>query len=95
MDYALAMELKDAGWPQGDRAREGDLWGGDPLQYVRVPTLEELFEACGEGYFDLERSHAGWRALKGGVFYSSHCTTHRAAVARLFLALNRTEAAKS
>lgn len=52
MDYELAKQLKDAGFPQGRQGvddgylHDGDLIGDDDLPYV--PTLSELIEACGE-----------------------------------------------
>ena len=53
MDYLLANELKNAGFPQGGRGR----WIVDPNRIVvrsedraYVPTLEELIEACADDF---------------------------------------------
>lgn len=62
MDYQLAKELKDAGFPQNPQRHserpdswihpDGDIadWvgasGGNPDDECYLPTLEELIEAC-------------------------------------------------
>ncbi len=70
MNYALAKELKDAGFPQ--EIKEGSFyfagrnltrpycWGGEgedkPYhEYWLSPTLEELVEACAEDFVNLNR----------------------------------------
>jgi hypothetical protein len=61
-----------------------------------APTLEELIEACGNGFFELVRStnytsNKQWQAyaeVDGDVCFGS---TPAEAVARLWLALNRKE----
>lgn len=61
MDYKLAKELKDAGFPQtSDEGRESEnvdvfiepsgtlcrRWNAVEFPAYRIPTLEELIEAC-------------------------------------------------
>lgn len=58
MDIETLQKLKDAGFPQQ----------GDGRTIVRpsgtyyVPTLSELIEACGAGYFHLSRRDEIWQA---------------------------------
>lgn len=58
MNYELAKELKDAGFPQGGKG----LWllppdnlVGRRVDRVYAPTLEELLEACGERFTSLDQ----------------------------------------
>jgi hypothetical protein len=105
MEYALAQELKDAGFPQGGNGR----WVFDPNAIVArardrvyAPTLDELIEACGESFLMLLKhdDNSGWTATKGGdiLFIEgrqnenlSTGLTPSEAVARLWLALNKTQ----
>jgi hypothetical protein len=93
MNYELAEQLKDAGFPQsGDGRRIGAptafLWRARDLVYV--PTLEELIAACGDQFGEMVR-------LPDGSFVAvAHKGTPRQrdkspaeAVARLWLVLNR------
>lgn len=50
MNYELAKQLKDAGYPEPDNieSAQGDMVLGDDLVYR--PTLEELSEACKKSY---------------------------------------------
>jgi hypothetical protein len=95
IDYKLANELKQAGFPQGGKGR----WLVNPEWIVArtadrayAPTLEELIEACSE--------HFAWlgRSVRGGVWTAqdfNHAdkksrgqgTNPVEAVARLWLAL--------
>lgn len=69
MTYELALQLKEAGYPQ--EVKGGNYWhvinselhdGGQ----LYVPTLEELIEACGEGFVALTHYNTSdptaWRA---------------------------------
>lgn len=54
MDYKLAKQLKDAGFPQEgrdylcpDSCKEPSMWHDNHT--VLLPTLSELIEACGDG----------------------------------------------
>lgn len=74
MDYELAKELKDAGFPQGDYSpdyRYEDDGGvfkdgvGAQIQprVSRVPTLSELIESCGGWFHELvKRDDETWYA---------------------------------
>ena len=96
MDYELAKELKDAGFPQAGKGK----WIGPPdaLRWrsgnrVYVPTLSELIEACGDQFISLTKDVTGWFALGDPRNdYSRQETvglTPEEAVARLWLALNK------
>jgi hypothetical protein len=57
-----------------------------------APTLEELIEACGEGFDSLYLQHGSWAAIGGagkGDVRITQVSTPAEAVARLWLALNR------
>ena len=90
MNYELAKELKDAGFPQlrpVEHAPNSD----EPLY---IPTLEELIDACGEGFFMLIR-----RESKGDVYWFAQNSEDKGfgkpqlfpliAVANLYLELNK------
>lgn len=82
--YELALELKKAGFPQ---LEEGD--------YVSIPSLEQLIEACGEKLNGLINKGGVWIATGGEHrgFYGDDFVpvgkTPTEAVARLWLALNK------
>lgn len=60
MNYNLAKQLKDCGYPQKEHSgyfHQGDLVGDDDLPYV--PTLSELIEACGDKFKELVRNDDG------------------------------------
>jgi hypothetical protein len=98
IDFKLANELKEAGFPQGGNGR----WTVDPEQLVArdrayVPTLEELIEACREhqGMFCLQqavvKAELLWQAkMFGSGKTRSNASSAVAAVARLWLDLNKT-----
>jgi hypothetical protein len=94
MDYELAKQLKDAGFPQeGDRP--GDMVsGGDVLgERVYYPTLSELIEACGMDFGDLKRMVNGrFGARNSNITLSILGDTPEEAVANLWLALNSPKA---
>lgn len=53
MEYKLALALKKAGFPQKPKS-EFPFWiVGDVKEPMQVPTLEELIEACGDGFSGL------------------------------------------
>ncbi len=78
MNYDLALNLKNAGFPQANPSYEGkDSWV-DPENVhcnniisdaIYCPTLEELIEACGKHFLHLEnrsgheRMEYAWRAM--------------------------------
>ena len=66
MKYKLLKELEDAGFPKG---KNWDCFRDEAMNKkgAYVPTLEELIEACGDGFDSLDRMHhhdtgkvAGW-----------------------------------
>lgn len=64
MNYELAKELKEAGFPQKTgmyaRAEKCDckVFGLDALCHMAyIPTLSELIEACGEGFASLHKTN--------------------------------------
>lgn len=98
MNYELALELKNSGFPQeGDRP--GDVVSGlvnedGSMGRLYYPILEELIEACGDGVFTLgrfkdfdEEGNMGWIATSR--LTPSRSKTPIEAVARLWLALNK------
>jgi hypothetical protein len=98
MDYELAKQLKDAGFPFSERWTITEAFGatiqtkgGATLQ---VPTLEALIEGCGDEIVEMYRAH---KEPEGQVWVAKCCDkeAHKAigrtlpiAVARLWLALN-------
>jgi hypothetical protein len=105
IDFAIANELKDAGFPQGGNGR----WLVDPNNIVArgrdrayVPTLEELIEACGDCFENLGRdtsaddivwicNDCGKTKQKEGIIAGWYeGKTPTEAVARLWLALSKT-----
>jgi hypothetical protein len=82
MDYKLAKQLKDVGFPQ----KGFETWTGDKPHDCYIPTLEELIEACGPDLQTLERQQRDgtWLALSSGnSFWTSTGTTSAEAIARL------------
>jgi hypothetical protein len=101
MDYALAKELKDAGFPQSGSHQHGHFLNhNESGEQVYVPTLEELIEACGLDFLQLQAhnhpldTHKKWTAW-AITPDTGEGDTSAEAVGRLWLALNRTEAGKS
>lgn len=100
MNYTLAKELKDAGFPQKNSPiiehcvcdseeylGESKVHPADSC-FVYLPTLEELIEACGKDFKSLEKdSVAPWYAL--GLMVRGQGQIPTEAVARLWLALNK------
>jgi hypothetical protein len=68
MDYDLAKQLKEAGFPYTTGGYFIDPSGlhvmGEQTAFRSdlgyVPTLEELIEACGDDAFMLEKGRTGW-----------------------------------
>ena len=100
MNYKLAKQLKDAGFPQSFSEEGGSVMDKEALEkkgefesledkhWVYIPTLSELIEACGEGMkFELIRAQAGWCAKTRGIMILNQ-ETPQEAVAKLWLKLN-------
>lgn len=75
MNYELAKELKEGGFPQGKYPRDmispdNLIWSEDREDFdvdadTMCPTLSELIEACGEDFIELSKYPKMWDA-KGG-----------------------------
>ena len=92
MDYELAKELEDAGFPPGGKG--GFVASPDKVvvrreDRVYCPTLSELIAACGDQFHSLIRTDNGWDAAANFFPRRVHGTTPEEAIARLWLALNR------
>lgn len=84
MNYELAKQLKDAGFPLKWSLVPGEVY----TREAHVPTLSELIEACGLGFYTLINNlNSKWSAVRDD---RSHYvgTTPEEAVAKLWLALN-------
>ena len=92
MNYELAKKLKDAGFPQWNHQKKGDVFCKGTKKECYIPILEELIEAIGDGYLRLERSQLGWQAFKGldrEISSGLPVDTLEEAVAHLWLKLNK------
>ena len=103
MDYELAKELKDAGFPEITRiGAELNLQRYRPLHKVDAPSfpyLQELIAECGDSFEFLGRNRnggGGWVAGKetdltyfGESLMMENYATPEEAVARLWIALNK------
>jgi hypothetical protein len=90
--YELAKKLKDAGFPQSELASAQQKAGYD---YVSMPTLSTLIEACGENFGALGREPNRWLACgyvsERGEWKNVHAgESPEEAVARLWLSINQT-----
>ncbi len=87
MQYELALQLKEAGFPQYpnrlDISESGCVHWGTNKDYelgrnhcgcfIMVPTLSELIEACGGRFDELWKSNYNWQSF--GLSYSGQrCT---------------------
>lgn len=86
ISYALAKELKDAGFPQHGTdvmsqefdtfiERDGKLcraWNRIDPEACYVPTLSELIEACGEGFNSLRVNRVFKNYKKWVAYAESH-----------------------
>jgi len=104
MKYELALELKNAGFPQKDNAwyytdENTVMYCGiehSLPEMVMKPTLSELIENCGEGIARLwrvdesyDKGKTKWCATGKNDFLDGLGTTPEEAVANLWLALNK------
>jgi hypothetical protein len=91
IDYALAQELKDAEFPQ-EITPQFDASSFHDISYA--PTLSELIEACDYKFITIENEFGyDWMATPD-LDETQRCygATPEEAVARLWLALNKTGA---
>lgn len=106
MNYELAKELKDAGFPQYERdtEREGYFVKDENDNDAYAPTLEELIEACVDGEHEVRLIWSfkeKWCASQEGLTFPNgkfemgveifDCPTPEEAVANLYLALHPSE----
>jgi hypothetical protein len=114
MDYELARQLKEAGFPikKANGAEEADFIAKnygivsmaviDSVLY-KLPTLTELIEACGEGFFAISHWPEGWTAEGGPIIgdgnknwtaqiQCKNLPSAEEAVAKLWIALNKKDA---
>jgi hypothetical protein len=94
ISYELARQLKQAGFPQSELARAQRQAGYD---YVSMPGLAALIEACGRDFGALGRKGNSWIACayisQYGEWRNIHAgDTPEDAVAHLWLAANAIEA---
>lgn len=93
MNYELAKELKDAGFPQNVKGQYQ--WTNKDPERPVVPTLDELIEACGENFVGLDRiddaSYTDGRKMfwAVGVDHQRGGVTPIEAMAYLWIALNK------
>lgn len=109
MDYELAKKLKDVGFPQGDYSQNFvyiDSMDGIFLDGImehlrdgvlRIPTLSELIDACGEGFaLHMRPNNQGWKAWQinsnprepNAANFEEVGKTKEEAVANLYIKLN-------
>ena len=93
MDYKLAKQLKDAGFPQNSAGAfifKDNIPKKEP---VLVPILSKLIEACGDRFFRLVNfngdSDATWQSEAHNFEGHGQGKTPEEAVAKLWLKLNK------
>jgi len=59
INYKLAKQLKDAGFPQWNSQKKGDRFCKGTKKECYIPTLSELIEACGEEFLRLLKLNNG------------------------------------
>jgi hypothetical protein len=96
ISFELARRLKQAGFPQSELARRQCDAGYD---YVSMPGLAALIEACGRDFGALGRKGGGWVACGYVAQYGEWKNAHSGhspedAVARLWLAVYAEAAAE-
>ena len=95
MEYKLAKQLKEAGFPQkkylgGLHVMENGICPKiRTASSVYMPVLSDLIMACGNGFKHLHRGVGGkeWSA-RGEIETISYGKTPEEAVARLYIKLN-------
>jgi hypothetical protein len=97
ISFQLARQLRDAGFPQSELARAQRQAGYD---YVCMPALSTLIEACREDFGALRRDADCWVACEyvseRGRWGNAHeGLSPEDAVARLWLSLNQTATEES
>lgn len=102
MNYDLALELKNAGWPQDGSKKVFDIQNYHEGKIVgihlRIPTLSELIAECGQVFLSLTQQMVSgpdthrWVASSMFIYGEQKSETGvspEIAVAKLWLALNK------
>ena len=102
MNYKLAKQLKDAGFPfrKGLGCKRFVNENGEQFNYGQIPpnmkneeipTLSELIDACGDGFWKMENQYGRWGVIGRDykVLISVSGKTPEEAVAKLWLKLNK------
>lgn len=92
MNYELAKELKDAGFPQKHTYFSVNAPIPEEIknQITVFPTLEELIEACGDYIITIGGKGKKWYCeIHEDYRIESHGSTPSEAVARLYIALHK------
>lgn len=95
VNYELAKELKDAGFPQNpDCDCPHNVPNENLDDYVYSPRLSELIAACGDDFDSLHNTGGDWWAWSDSEYgeaagVNESGSTPEEAVARLWLALNK------
>ena len=71
MNYELAKQLKDAGFPQEGEGKYFGMVDVNARHYI--PTLSELIEACGDDFMALNKS--GQDTKYKGNWLAQRCIT--------------------
>lgn len=102
MNYELALELKNAGFPLQECTLEGCYYSGDSLdeddKNYHYPTLSELIEACGLYFGSLVQCQKPIGQISkylcnsyndvAPIWVQTEGSTQEQAVAKLWLAIN-------
>lgn len=91
MDYELTKQLKEAGFPQKGGSGRWATNCTDTKCQKYIPTLSELIESCGDGFFSLSKHIGFWSARTKqdcrGLPWAAWEKTPEEAVAGLYLKL--------
>lgn len=94
MDYELAKQLKEAGFPQTSDSEYKHIYPNETATRLgtdgmREPTLSELIEACGDDFIQLRKTHNKPRSLwlASSLETDESAETPEEAVAKLWLEL--------
>lgn len=102
MNYEIAKQLRDAGFPFKE-IMKCPICPAEEMHFSNI-TLSQLIEGCGEGFFAISHWYDGWQSEGGPVIEGEkrdkdgkrtftaqiqikHCKTAEESVAKLWLAL--------
>ena len=101
MNYKLAKQLKDAGYPQPKYFTAGNYYEKNDEMIV-IPTLSELIDACGDKFDSLSIGEdKKWICMGGewnedyGIEFIIEGETYEESVAKLWLEINKYEKRKN